>query len=188
MVRRYEDGELSSSASPVMRMCVDPSLVYLGDSSFEIKGLALAERHYFVDADARRVRRMLVVQFEGFLPSNDEVYRYPLPDPVLLGGETFGSWVYGFSVDAATAPELADTLEVLSAQGLELEDEQIFARFARIVGDDARHEVLVFYHENVRDLGYSLGELCEDGVVRPQFANVAEALEKRALASFSVAC
>jgi hypothetical protein len=167
-------------------MRVDPSLAYVGASSFDIKGVALAERHYFVEADVRRVRRMLVVQFEGFLDSNEEVYRYSLPNPVILGGETFGSWVFGFSVASATAPELDDTLRVMSAHGLELEDEQVFARFARIVGDDARHEVLVFYQENIRDLGHSLDELCEDGVVRPQFADVARALEQRALASFSI--
>ena len=151
--RRFEDGELISNALPAWRMRVDPPLSYAGASSFDIKDVALAERHYFVDVDGPSVRRMLVVQFEGFLDSNDEVYRYGLPDPVTLGGETYGSWVFGFSVADATAPELADTLHVLSGHGLELEDEQIFFRLARIVGDDARHEVLIFYHENVRDLG-----------------------------------
>lgn len=60
-------------------------------------------------------------------------------------------------------------------------------RFACIVGDDACHEVLVFYHENVCDLGQSLDQLCEDGAVRPRFADVADALRLRALASFSIA-
>ena len=174
-----------------MRMRVDPSFSYLGSSSLEIKSLALAERHYFVDAKAGRVRRMLVVQFEGFLDSNDEVYRYRLPDPVTLGGQTYGTWVFCYSLSDAVAgdpaAELVDTLRALSEHGLNLEDEQIMARFARIVGDDARHEVLAFYHENVPDLGYSLGELCEEGVVRPRYAGVADGLIQRALASFDIA-
>jgi hypothetical protein len=189
--RRFEDGELVSDRLPALRIRVDPSLSYLGASPLEIKGLALAERHYFVDADGGRVRRMLVVQFEGFLPSNEEVYRYRLPDPVQLGGETYGSWVFGYSVPEAVAEdpvaEVADTVRVLSEHGLTLEDEQLVARFARIVGADARHEVLVFYQENVRDLGHSLVELCEDGVVRPRFAAEAEALRRRALTSFEIA-
>jgi hypothetical protein len=188
--RRFEDGELLSDVSPPMRIRVDPSFAYLGASSLELKGLALAERHYLVDADGRRVRRMLVVQFEGFLASNDEAYRYRLPDPVILGGETYGTWVFCYSVAEAVAEdpaaESADMLRVLSDHALTLEDAQIMARFARIVGEDARHEVLLFYHENVRDLGYSLRELCEDGAVRQELAGVADALRQRALASFVI--
>jgi hypothetical protein len=188
--RRFEDGDLLSDVSPTMRVRVDSSLAYLGASGLELQGLALAERHYFVDAEHGRVLRMLVVQFEGFLASNEEIYRYPLPDPVVLGGETYGTWVFCYSLAEAAAEdpaaEVADTLRILSGRGLSLEDEQIMARFARIVGPDARHEVLVFYHENVGDLGYSLAELCEDGSVRPEQAGVAAALKQRALASFAI--
>jgi hypothetical protein len=154
------------------------------------KGLALAERHYFVDAEHGRVLRMLVVQFEGFLASNEEIYRYRLPDPVVLGGETYGTWVFCYSLGEAVAEdpaaESADLLRVLSEHGLTLEDGQIMARFARIVGEDARREVLLFYHENALDLGYSLSELCENGVLRPEQAGVAAALKQRALASFAI--
>ena len=188
--RRFEDGALFSDVSPPMRMRIDPSFEYLGASSLELKGLALAERHCLVDAEDGRVRRMLVVQFEGFLASNEEIYRYRLPDPVVLGGETYGTWVFCYSLAEAVAEdpaaESADLLRVLSEHALMLDDEQIIARFARIVGEDARHEVLVFFHENVRDLGYSLPELCEDGVVRPELAGVADALRQRALASFVI--
>ena len=175
--RRFVDGELVSSSGPALRIRVDPALRHVGATELAIKGLALAERHHFVDAQDGHVRRMLVVQFEGFLPSNDETYRYRLPEPVTMGGERYGSWVFGYSVaaeiDEDPVAESADTARFLAGHGLSLDDEQLMARYARIIEPDARRELLVFYHEPIRRLGYTLASLCEDGEVRAAHASVA---------------
>ena len=184
--RAVEDGFLVSSALPAMRMRVEAALAYLATTRPEIKGLARAERCYFVDAPDGRVRRMLVVQFEGFLPSNNETYRYALPDPIRLGGETWGSWVFCYSVAESTAPETLDTVRLLRAHSMELDDEQIMVRYARIVGDDARHEVLIFYNEPLRRLGHTLMSVSEDGTVRPQYASLAVEAKARARRSFKL--
>ena len=82
------------------------------------------------------VSRMLVVQFESFLPSNDERYQYRLPEPVTMAGETWGSWVFCYAVGGEDpALETLDTFRHLREHGLELEDEQVMARYARIIGE-----------------------------------------------------
>ena len=190
MTREIVDGALVSAADPPMRLAVDPSLRYLGATSLEIKGLALAERHHWVAARDGRVRRMLVAQFEGFLASNDETYRYRLPDPVTLGGETWGSWIFCYSVaqEVAEEPgaESSDTVRLLEPHGLELEDEQVMVRYARIVGDDARNEVLLFYNEPLQPLGHTLATACEQGGLRPGLESLGTDLRARARRAFNV--
>ena len=189
-VRGVVDGELVSPSGPALRIRVDPALRSIGATELEIKGLALAERHHFVDAPDGHVRRMLIVQFEGFLPSNDETYRYLLPDPVTIGGETYGSWVFGYSlsreIEEEPGAESADTARLLAARGLEIDDEQLMARYARIIEPEARRELLLFYHEPLRPLGHSLASICEEGEVRAAHASVAVELRARARRAFEI--
>ena len=56
---------------------VPASATYAGHERFNLYGVADAEIHVFVDADAaKRVRRLYWVQFESYLPSNDHRYNY----------------------------------------------------------------------------------------------------------------
>jgi hypothetical protein len=185
--RSFDGRSLVSTAMPAMRLEVDRSLAYIGATDLEIKGLARAERHHFVDAREGEIRRMLVAQFEGFLANNDEVYRYALPDPVTLAGETWGSWVFAYSVATSDAPETADSVRLLAEHGLALADEQIMARYARILGPDARNEVLIFYDEPLRRLGYGLASIADDdGRIRDDHVSVAIELKARARRAFAV--
>jgi hypothetical protein len=60
------------------------------------------------------------------------------------------------------------------------------ARYARIVGDDARRELLAFHHEPVSRLGHSLASLTEDGALRPEYATVGTELHARARRAFRI--
>ena len=190
MTREVVGGALVSPADPPMRLAVDRTLRYVGATSLVIKGLARAERHHWIASVRGRVQRMVVAQFEGFLPSNDQAYRYRLPDPVTMGGETWGSWIfcYSLSQEVADEPEAesADTVRHLSTIGLELEDEQVMVRYARIVGDDARNEVLIFYNEPLQPLGHSLATASEDGSLRPGLESLGIDLRARARRAFRV--
>jgi hypothetical protein len=185
-LRRIDGDTLTSMANPPMQLRVDRPLAHLESTELTIKGLALAERHYFVDARDGAVRRMLVAQFEGFLPDNDETYRYRLPDPVQLGGDTWGSWVFCYSVADDGAPETQDTVEVVTRHGLDLADELVMARFARVVDPEVRHEVLLFYTEPLRPLGHSLASASVDGDLRPEAMALGVELKARARRAFRV--
>ena len=82
--------------------------------------------------------------------------------------------------------ESADTVRLLEPLGLELEDEQVMVRYARIVGDDARNEVLLFYNEPLRALGHSLATACEGGGLRPGLESLGIDLKARARRAFKV--
>lgn len=183
--RTWADGVLTSTDAPAIRMAVDPALTYLGATELEIAGIALAERHHWVDARDGRLRRLLVAQFEHFLPTAHERYQYRLPDPVTLGGLTFGRWTFGYRLPDARAPETADTLAFLATHDLVLEEEQVMARYATILGDESRHELLVFFHEPVRRLGHALDTLVDDeGALRAEHAAVGTELHARARRAF----
>lgn len=185
-LRRIERDGLVSAETPAMRLLVDPTMSHLDSTELIIKDIARAERHYFVETREGVVRRMLVAQFEGFLDDNDERYRYPLPDPVEMGGETWGSWIVCYSLAAGGAPETADTIEVMRRHQLALDDELVMARYARIVEPDARHEVLVFYTEPLRPLGHSLASASVDGDLRPEYSALGTDLKARARRAFRV--
>jgi hypothetical protein len=184
--RRVEGHTLVSTATPPMRVQIDPSLAHLESTELVIRGIARAERHYFVDARETEVRRFLVAQFEGFLPDNDERYRYALPDPVEMGGETWGSWVFCYALSQGGAPETMDTIEVMDRSRLRLDDELVMARYARIVEPEARHEVLLFYTEPLRRLGHSLASASVDGELRPEHAALGIDLKARARRAFRI--
>jgi hypothetical protein len=178
--RSWADGVLTSTDAPPIRMAVDPELTYLGVTELEIAGIALAERHHWVEARDGRLRRLLVAQFEHFLPTSDERYQYRLPDPVTMAGITFGRWTFGYRLADAGAPETADTVAFLATHDLVLEEEQLMARYATIL-DEARHELLVFFHEPLRRLGHALDALVDDeGALRAEHAAVGVELHARA--------
>ena len=132
-------------------MRVAPELRYIGCFLFDLKGLARVERHIFLETENTLVRRMLVLQFEGFLPHVTSVYRYALTDPRELGGETYGRQAEPLSLSEELKEfpdaEMAHTVIFLGSKGLTLPERHAVARFARIVGEDRRRELLIFYHE-----------------------------------------
>ena len=107
-----------------------------------------------------------------------------------MGGETWGSWIFCYSVaqEVAEEPgaESSDTVRLLEPLGLELEDEQVMVRYARIVGDDARNEVLLFYNEPLQPLGHTLATACEQGGLRPGLESLGTDLRARARRAFNV--
>jgi hypothetical protein len=178
--RSWTDGVLVSRDAPPIQLQVDARLAYLGPTELEIRGLAHAERHHWVETRDGEVRRLLVAQFEGFLPSNDERYRYRLPDPVEMGGLTWGRWTMAYAASRSDAPEVADTAALLERHGLQLADELVAARYATIVAADARHELLLFMHEPLRAVGHTLrSAAAADGDLRPGLESVAAELHAR---------
>jgi hypothetical protein len=105
----------------------------------------------FVEDTRGTVARMLVLHFESFLPGVADLYRYALVDPRALGGATYGRSAGALSVrdERADSPEgeMARTAAFVEGHGLALPDRHAVARYARIVGDDRRSELLIFYHE-----------------------------------------
>lgn len=146
----YDGAVLSSDIGLALPLRVATDFRYVGSVAFVLKELAQVERHHFVDARPAP-RRLIVVQFEAFLPGVGSSYRYALKDTVTLGGEIYGRMTNILRVgeERAEQPgaEMDRTADFLASRGIVLADEHAVARYARIVGDDRRREILVFYHE-----------------------------------------
>jgi hypothetical protein len=150
-MRGYRDGLFVSDELPPLRVTVDPALVYLGSFVFDLRAIARVERHVFAERDGQSVLRMLVLHFESFLRGVDDLYRYRLTEPRLLGGVLYGSGasILRVAEELAESPEgeMAHTTAFLRSKGAAIGDQHAVARYARIVGDDRRSELLIFYHE-----------------------------------------
>ncbi len=151
--RGMRAGVFVSDTLPPLRLRPDSALRYVGAHPFTIGDIAAGERHVFVEAgDSGVVRRMLVLQFEGMLPTTSRTYRYPITNPVILGGRTFASNALTYRVTDALRQrpdgELAGTVAFLEARGLTLPDTQTMARYATILDPERKHELLIFYHES----------------------------------------
>jgi hypothetical protein len=139
------------SEQPPLRLRAAPPMRYVGSFTFDVKGIARVERHVFVQTDGPTVARMLVLHFESFFPDVDDLYRYALANPRELGGATYGRSAGMLSVreERAESPEAetAHTAAFIEGHELVLPDRHAVARYARVIGEDRRSELLIFYHE-----------------------------------------
>ncbi len=153
-VRRVKRQVLISNYLPSIRVRFDRSFKYIGSQKFILYGRAQAEQHFFVDADQeRRIKRMYMVQFEGYLPNVKAIYDYPATKTVSLAGQTY-------LVNAESIPDVSAALKqnpesdvnraasFLESKGYRITKSIIFQRFARLVGEAKRNEFILLYVED----------------------------------------
>lgn len=188
--RTVEDNALVSSDLPKVRIRVDKSLKYLGKFDFNLRNIAAGERYVWAEAEGNRVKRMFVVQFEGFLPQVNEQYRFRMRTPVKLGRETYSHnlWFYNDEATRSAQPpnEAAYLTKFLAERNLSQDLDLMMSRFARIVGDDHRHEIIFFYWENLRDHGLSAQDFPDEEPVTPAHKTLGHEFYERSLRAFSV--
>jgi hypothetical protein len=89
-MRRVKRQLLTSTSLPPIRIKFDKTFKYVGSQSFILYDSAQVEQHFFVNADKQqRIKRMYMMQFEGYLPNIKATYDYPLTKTVNLGGQTY---------------------------------------------------------------------------------------------------
>ncbi len=80
----------SNRILPSIRVRFDKRLKYVGSQKFILYERAQVEQHFFVAADKQgRIKRLYMVQFEGYLPNINATYDYPVTKTVDLGGQTY---------------------------------------------------------------------------------------------------
>jgi hypothetical protein len=173
--RLVHGNRIVSPALPSAQITIDPAFTYVGGPRFELYGIAHAEQHLFVDADGQpALGRVVWVQFEGFLPTNQRTYRYPVTETVDIGGMPFIYDASSLDIDAALAErpdsDLAAARTFLQAQGYHLAGTVLAQRFVHLIEPDKRHELMIIY-----------GESSGAGASTER-----EATRTRALASFTV--
>lgn len=188
-VRTVERNVLASDKAPQIKIKVDDAFHYLGSFHFAIRDVAEGDRYVWVDAGRdKRVRRLVIVQLEGFLEGKGK-YNYQPRNLTHLGENDYNS--NGFFYDDTAyekenpGNEATKTRKFLEERGYEFNAEQGLYRFYRSLPDDFRNEILIFYIEDMNDLGLKMAEMTEEQET-PREKGLVAAMRGRALKSFQI--
>jgi hypothetical protein len=189
--RRVKGRTLTSTFMPPIRIKFDKDFKYVGSQSFILYNSAQVEQFFFVSANGGRIKRMFMVQFEGYLPDNTHTYNYKIGNTVNLGGLDY---MYDTSVVNVPAfrkqypdSDAGRAAAFLEGKGYQLEGEDImYQRFVRLIDDARRNELLIIYYENLKGTGWTAADLSEKGRAAGQRDKLFEEMRRRALKSFTV--
>jgi hypothetical protein len=152
--RRVKGQVLISTDLPSIRLRFDKRFKYVGSQKFILYDRAQVEQHFLVDADdQRRIKRMYMVQFEGYLPGINATYDYSVTTTVDLGGETYIANVESIpNVSAALKQnpqsDVARAASFLESTGYHISESIMFQRFVRLVDEAKRNEFILLYVED----------------------------------------
>jgi hypothetical protein len=190
-IRTVHGNVLTSSDLPKLTLTLDKRFEYVGRAAFNIRNIADGERFVWVQADSfKHVQKLFIVQFEGFMPDIDSTYRFELTNPVRLGSYDYrhNIWFWDNYANylAHKSPDADSSYDLLRSKGYQLDAELAMSRFATIVGDDKRHELILFYIESLKVLGHKLEEFPEDKPASAEQKKIEQALDERSRKAFSV--
>ena len=179
-----------------VRVRVPEKAAYAGAERFNLYGVADAEIHVFVEADAaKQMKRLYWVQFESYLPSNDHRYNYA------EGNTRFDLWggtptwlVWGPRLTNAPARAGGDresVVRILSRAGYTVPPEVLNVRMVQMLDDPegsgrGRRELMIIYSEDLSPTGKTVAELAVDGKVTDAFKPLEKPLIDRATTSVSI--
>lgn len=189
--RIVQDNVLTSSALPKTSIQVDRAFSYVGKFDFTIRDIAYGERHVFVDAQDKKVNRLFIFQFEGFLPNNEHTYRYTFTDAEVIAGFRFrqNTWAYSNAMSAKENPagEGPLTAAFLRAKGYELEDELMMSRFLMVPDKAKRNELILFYLENASPTGHTITSFYDEkDEPTPHWRELSVGLTERSRKAFEI--
>jgi hypothetical protein len=178
--RRVKGRVLTSTSLPPIRIKFDKAFKYVGSQSFILYDRAQVEQHFFVNADKQqRIKRMYMMQFEGYLPNIKATYDYPLTKTVSLGGQTY--IVNAESIPRVPAAlkqnpqsDVARAASFLESKGYRISESIMFQRFVRLVDEAKRNEFILLYVEDT-----AKGAFAENEKARQEFSS-------RALKGFTI--
>ena len=162
--RRVKGQILTSASLPPVRIRFGKAFKYVGLQEFILYDRAQVEQHFFVDADKQqRIKRMYMVQFEGYLPNISGSYNYSVTKTVSLAGQSY-------IVDAEVIPnvpaaikqdaqsDVARAASFLEGKGYRIGEGIVFQRFVRLVDEAKRSEFILLYVEDLSGAGVDAAE------------------------------
>ncbi len=190
--RSLNKNTIISIKNPPIRIDVDEQLPHIGILNFKLKEVAQVERYIYARHDeSKRVQRLFIAQFESFLPEIKGDYKFQVTNPTRLGNSDYQTdiGIFNFAERIASNPkaEAEYTKALLDKNNLKADDDFLVARYARITSEDKRTELILFYLENLKDLGFTRAELESNGIRTPQAEKLFRDFADRALKSFKIA-
>jgi hypothetical protein len=185
---------VTSTRMPAARIQVPTTARYVGAHRWLLFDVADCEVHVFVEADsARRVQRLYYVQFESYLPSHAGAYQDHANDvgAITKGGFHFGLRPNFGRSDEPTRPgsEPEHVFRLVRDAGYVLPAHFANLRLMTIVGPQRRHELIIYYIEDLAPSGYTSDRLVVDSakrIIAPAWATISADMQRRALAAIQV--
>jgi len=180
-----------SQNNPTIVIDVSRELSSMGIINFPLKNAAQVERYVFVRSnESGRAQRLFIAQFESVLPGVKGGYSFPMTNPTRIGRHDYqmqvGFFNFASTIAANPGAEAEQTKVYLNRNGVQVDDDFLVARYARVASEDKRHELILFYLENVRELDLTRSELEEGGSRSPEREKVFAEFAARARRSFKV--
>jgi hypothetical protein len=187
VARPVDRGLIRSPSRPAIAVRVAPGFAYAGCFPLEFPGVARGARYVFADAEGARLRRLFVLQFEEFLPSSKETYRYDMSKAEDLGGHRFRHNTYAYSNAASQADPNEGTLMAafLAQRGYEVPDVWLMSRFLTLGGEDRKSELILFYLEPAA-AGATLADLYRGEEPTPAWQALRGPLAERSRQAFTI--
>lgn len=186
--RSVEGNRIGSTGLPAATLEVAEGWQYGGTQTFELYGVATAEQHFFVQLDGARVKRLLWIQYEGYLPSNTHTYNYR-DSTVTHSGQTWHRRISSARIpDTESRPDSdgARARAFLKSKGWTVGPEVMTERLVWLLDTPPRNELMVIYLEDLADQGLTAAELSPGGSARERWPALAAAFHDRALTAFRI--
>jgi hypothetical protein len=188
--RRVEKNVLISDSLPQIKIKVDPTIQFVGSFPFEIKGVAAGERYVFAESNRKNIKRVVIAQFESFLPESSEIYRYGFANAIEIASHKFNHNTFAFSNEDAIREkpdgEAALTFSFLQKKGFEIPAAWIVSRFLTLGDESRKHELILFYQEDIKTTGREFEELSVNDESTEALKSMAPALKERALKAMQI--
>jgi hypothetical protein len=178
--RRVKGRVVTSEEMPKIRLEFNKKFKFVGSQEFVLYDRAKAEQYFFVEAEKQKIKRMYMLQFEGFLPNVKAAYDYNEPQTVEIGGLKYFSNTeiipnVSLALQAVPDSDIARAAKFLQDKGFKLPTSLIYQRFVRVVDEKKRNEFILLYVEDY--------ESAETGN-QAQKEKMMRELRERALANF----
>src|ERR1700730_8419423 len=186
-----EKNVFAAGAPYGLKVSLDPKFQYLGRFPFDIKGIAGGYRYVWGETDGgKHLGRTFIVQAEGYYPSNQGSYKYGTPNPATLAGDVYqhNVWIYDNDQSARENPgnESDLTRKFIRDKGYEWESQLVMSRFARIVDESRKDEIIFFYFENLKHYtAKRVSDFPEEGESSEQKA-ILDAVDANSRTAFTV--
>ncbi len=145
---------------------------------------AETEQFFFAESRDGRIRRMVVVHFEGIVPGVDFKFRYPRIRMETLGGKEYLH--QSFPEEDWELFSTKPVADLLARWRLEAPKRWLVDRYVRAVDPELRHEVILFYLEPAAELPAPVDDLRLAGKSRALWEPIDKALTIRARSAFEI--
>ena len=144
---------LTSKSNPAVELTFDKAYKYVGGQRWDLYSIADAEQHFFVKPGKdNAIESLYWVQFEQFLPSSNESYRYAPTRVTDIGGLEFIYDTRAYA-DYSALNRRADSdgtygMRLLEKHGYKFPKAAVRTRMVHLPTPDKRSELMIIYVES----------------------------------------